>query len=196
MWQKQLKQIKKTLPVEQKNKPNSLAEKLVPEEPKDISFSEYCSSLKIEPIKQDTLINKTSNHSKVTYHSTSISSTEYDSFEFMNIDDAPKEFFRFGQRLLPKQLRSEKTQINRSIDVHNMTRAHAISLIGSLIENADAGITIKIVHGVGINSEYNQPVLMGTIRKFLMQSPRVLGFSYADNTNGGNGVTLVKLTTK
>lgn len=197
MWQKQLKQIKKSLPATTKlansNIDKGLAKETIVE--KDINFAKYCQDLQINQLKQDTANQNLLKPNKNKYvqqgHITN-NELEY-SFEFMDINDAPKEFYRFGQRLLPKQLREYKSKVDEIIDTHHMTRAHAINLIESILDSAPSGAVIKIIHGIGTHSEYNQPVLLGTIRKFLMLSSRVLAFSYGEIAQGGNGITLVKL---
>ena len=109
MWQKQLKQIKKSLPATTKlansNIDKGLAKETIVE--KDINFAKYCQDLQINQLKQDTANQNLLKPNKNKYvqqgHITN-NELEY-SFEFMDINDAPKEFYRFGQRLLPKQLR-------------------------------------------------------------------------------------------
>lgn len=111
----------------------------------------------------------------------------------MDSESTAREFFSHGQKNLPKELRSGKIFFNRTIDVHNLTRNHALDLIERLIASASSGDSLKIIHGVGLNSENNQPVLLGIIRKYLLLSPQILAYSYGSPEQGGNGVTLVKL---
>lgn len=60
------------------------------------------------------------------------------SFDFMMFDeqDSQKEFFKFGQRNLPKELRSVNFHWNAVLDLHNYTKAHAIDTLESFITNS------------------------------------------------------------
>lgn len=192
MWQKDLKKYKKTQPVQQTptitiNKPSE--SEIKPE----ISFSEYCQQLNITAIKHDTVELKnlpTAPRKEVGYTK---NNNNLAGFSFIDSEDTAREFYQHGQKNLPKELRSGKIFFNRTIDVHNLNRNHALDLIEHLLSNANGGDSLKIIHGVGLNSEHNQPILLGIIRKYLRLSPQILAYSYGSPEQGGNGVTLVKL---
>ncbi|HCY38868.1 MAG TPA: DNA mismatch repair protein MutS, partial [Neisseriales bacterium] len=103
------------------------------------------------------------------------------------------EYFRFGQRNLPKELRSGKYPIRAVLDLHNYTKAHALNILERFLENAQPSVCLKIIHGIGLNSANNEPVLLGTVRKYLEQHPQVLAYSYGAPQQGGMGITLVKI---
>lgn len=193
MWQKDLKKFKKTQPEQKKNalgannNPNQTA--AAPE----ISFSEYCQQLNIQAIKHDTVEPAKPVKSSHRLLVPTAPQNNFADFSFIDSDNTAREFFRHGQKNLPKELRSGKIFFNRTVDVHNLTRSHALDLIERLIASANSGDGIKIIHGIGLNSENNQPILMGIIRKYLLNSSRVLAYSYGSQEQGGNGVTLVKL---
>jgi DNA-nicking Smr family endonuclease len=194
MWQKRLKEIKKTLPKTTQAVKPSLHNKSTAIN-QEVDFVSYCQQLDIKPLKQDTKKPPTP-QDKLTRHKIKIPTERFEitgEFEFIDTDNSIKEFFRHGQRNLPKELRHEKTYFHKIIDLHYLTKAHSISLLEQLLENAQAGWSIKIIHGIGLNSECNQPILLGTIRKYLSSSPRVLAYSYGAPKQGGNGVTLVKI---
>lgn len=193
MWQKELKNIKKILP-ETTTKQNQETKPIKIDSKQDVNFSDYCQQLKIEPIKQDKIALTKPKESliKIDY-SAKIIQQEFADFDFIDAENSSREFFRHGQKNLPKELRSGKIRFNKVIDVHNMNKVHALNLLERLIDSAKSGECIKIIHGVGLNSEYNQPVLLGTIRKYLQNISDVLAFTYGNPEQGGNGVTIVKL---
>lgn len=186
MWQKQLKVLKKqaltqsepTIKIDNSSEP-------------DVNFEKYCANLSVQKIINDTVILdkiKTNPHSnKNTSQITNMG------IDFIDTGEIAKEFFRFGQKNLPRELRSGKLIINKTIDIHNMTREHSLDLIERLLSSTQNGAVIRIIHGVGLNSEFNKPVLMGTIRKYLQHSSQVLAYSYGSNEQGGNGVTIIKI---
>ena len=192
MWQKQLKQIKKHTPEPQKV--TIISPIKVENKVQEMSFSEYCKILNIQPIQQDRVIN----HVKAIspYQTDLVSSilTKHQTLELFDEHTATNEFFRFGQRNLPKELRLNKYKFTTVIDLHNYTKAHALDILAQFITSNPPSSCIKIIHGQGTNSEYNQPILLGAIRRYLSQLPNILAYSYGAPNQGGNGVTIVKLT--
>jgi DNA-nicking Smr family endonuclease len=190
MWQKKLKILKKQLPATPK------VAKETPKEPeiKPLSFGEYCQSLQITPLKTNIEIYqniKPSTKPRINLeHTVSTISQE---FEFFDEQDSLNEFFRHGQKNLPKELRSGKLTIRASLDLHSYSKAHALELLERFIDQQAPGTCIKIIHGQGTNSMYNQAILLGVVRKYLSHLPQVLAYSYGTPAQGGNGVTLVKI---
>lgn len=190
MWQKKLKTIKKQLPAT----PNVAKETPKASEVKPLSFGEYCQSLQITPLKTDIeicQITKPSTKPRINLEQT-LSTASHD-FEFFDEQDSVNEFFRHGQKNLPKELRSGKLTIRASLDLHSYSKAHALELLERFINQQSPGSCIKIIHGQGTNSAYNQAILLGVVRKYLSHMPQVLAYSYGTPAQGGNGVTLVKI---
>lgn len=80
-----------------------------------------------------------------------------------------------------------------SIDLHGMTRYEAIAKTDALLykyQNA-SDIKICIIHGAGIHSKENKPVLKKAINAYLRNSPFVRYFRLGKNNEGGSGVTIV-----
>lgn len=199
MWHKQLKDYQKK---QTKNQVHSSQIKVnsavvaqsTPTKNDEVNFCDYCKTQNITPLTQDTHpLQKSQGYNRPAVHYRQQASTE-EAFDFFNIEDAPKEFYRYGQKNLPKELRLNKYPICRTLDLHNLTKAHALQLVEQLLETAAPASCLKIIHGWGVNSAANQPILMGTIRKYLLNHSRVLAFSYGAINQGGNGVTVVKLT--
>lgn len=190
MWQKKLKTLKKQLLAT----PN--VAKLTPKAPdvKPLSFGEYCQSLQITPLKTDIEIyQSTKPNAKPRINLEHTASTTSHDFEFFDEQDSVNEFFRHGQKNLPKELRSGKLSIRASLDLHSYSKAHALELLERFIDQQAPGSCIKIIHGQGTNSAYNQAILLGVVRKYLSHMPQILAYSYGTPSQGGNGVTLVKL---
>lgn len=193
MWQKQLKQMKKQTIMISKV---PIKQKIEPAQP-EINFSQYCTQIQVEPLKHkaiaDTHIHKTQKSSTVKNYYLQ-NNNSLDDFMMFDEQDCQLEFFRFGQRNLPKELRLGKYRFNEVLDLHHYTKAHSIDILSSLITNSPKGACLRIIHGSGLNSEYNQPVLRNAVRKYLAQHPQVLAYSYGTPQQGGHGVTIVKLT--
>lgn len=192
MWHKQLKQMKKQT-VEPQKSPKMQA-KL--EQQPEINFSQYCQQIQVEPLKHKAIADINRNLPKnVTIKSyTSSGNTQFDDFMMFDEQDCLLEFFRFGQRNLPKELRLGKYRFYEVLDLHHYTKAHAIDILSTLINNSPKGATLRIIHGIGLNSEFNQPVLRNAVRKYLAQHPQILAYTYGTPQQGGHGVTIVKLT--
>lgn len=190
MWQKKLKTLKKQLPASTSPiKPPSKAPDVKP-----LSFGEYCQSLQITPLKTDIEIyQSTKPNAKPRINLEHTASTTSHDFEFFDEQDSVNEFFRHGQKNLPKELRSGKLSIRASLDLHSYSKAHALELLERFIDQQAPGSCIKIIHGQGTNSAYNQAILLGVVRKYLSHMPQILAYSYGTPAQGGNGVTLVKL---
>lgn len=190
MWQKKLKTIKKQLPAT----PSVAKETPKAPEAKPLSFGEYCQSLQITPLKTDIEIHQnTRPTAKPRINLEQALSTASHDFEFFDEQDSVNEFFRHGQKNLPKELRSGKLTIRASLDLHSYSKAHALELLERFIEQQAPGACIKIIHGQGTNSAYNQAILLGVVRKYLSHMPQVLAYSYGAPAQGGNGITLVKI---
>lgn len=188
MWQKQLKRLRKEAPesnkVTGKNSPESM-------EMADIKFSDYCENQGVQPIKQDTVILKTPpEQNKI--HVPKLNEKIQD-FAFINEDHAATEFFRFGQRNLPKEMRQGKYKISSTLDLHGYTKAHAIMLLENFLKVNQGGSCLKIIHGQGMNSKFNQPVLKNTVRNYLERLTNIIAYTHGAPNQGGDGVTLVKL---
>lgn len=194
MWQKQLKKLRKTLPTTLETKP-ILTPNTKNNTEQVVNFADYCANLNVVPLNQDTIvIHKRSPQPFKNTLNIATRQEDFANFDFIDAENSPREFFRHGQKNLPRELRSGRIRFQQTLDVHHMTRSHALSLLENMIENSPAGSVLKIIHGIGLNSNYNQPVLLGIIRKYLTNHHQVLGFSYGSPEQGGNGITIIKLT--
>lgn len=184
------KQIRKEI------KPSKQPQALVKTNPaKEVShfdFTQLCLQSGIKKIKNDTVVLAVKAPVKTSKINSSTLSFGYD-FEYLDEENAKNEFFRFGQRLMPKELRAGKHIIVAKIDLHSYTKSAALDLLAKFINNNLNGGCIRVVHGKGLHSGASTPVLKNAVRKYLEYNERVLGFSYANENQGGDGATLVIL---
>jgi DNA-nicking Smr family endonuclease len=82
-----------------------------------------------------------------------------------------------------------------SIDLHGLTRYDAIAKLDSLLykyKNA-SDTKICIIHGAGIHSKENEPVLKKVVNQYLKNNPLVRYFRPGRSNEGGFGVTIAFL---
>jgi DNA-nicking Smr family endonuclease len=185
------------------------------------SFIEYCAQHEIIALSQDTIIKNygklfnpiqpknlnlapliASPSSKVTVLTQAFNppkqsclASAAEGLTFFNEEYEPaNEFYRYGQKRLPRELRSGKFPIYASLDLHQMNKAQALKCLEQLLDRAPKKSCLLIIHGKGTNSKHNTPVLRTMVRYFLCSKPSILGYSYGSPKQGANGVTLVKLS--
>ncbi len=107
-------------------------------------------------------------------------------------------FLRAGlqQRVLRK-LRRGQHHIEDHIDLHNLNQQEASKLIAEFIDFANNHRLhcVKIIHGKGLGSGKQKPVLTTLTRNILRRHPGVLAFTPASNSDGGSGAVWVLLKT-
>lgn len=196
MWQDKLKQIKKHTKLKQKSliENKQQAENLE----MDISFNNYCQKNNVIALNNDTVELKPLNNKTKIILDDAFNKRNSRGFDFFDELASDIVFFRNGQRNLPKELRNEKFKINAVLDLHNFNKAHAIELLEQFInKNLELKSScLKVIHGSGQNSKNNQPVLINIVRRYLQNIPQVVAYSYGGIKQGGNGVTIIKLSNK
>ncbi len=105
-------------------------------------------------------------------------------------------FLRDGYR--PKiltRLRKGAYSVADDIDLHHLSQPDAKSLILDFLDHATRqGFTcVKIIHGKGLRSKKEGPVLKRLTASVLSRHPRVLAFSSAPPKDGGTGAVYVLL---
>lgn len=80
-------------------------------------------------------------------------------------------------------------------DLHGMTGADALAGVGRFIENSrHAGHRcVCIIHGRGLHSEGNRPILKTRVRQYLRSHRSVLAYTDAPVSDGGSGAVYVLL---
>jgi DNA-nicking Smr family endonuclease len=80
-------------------------------------------------------------------------------------------------------------------DLHGMTGAEAVASVGRLIENSRhrGHRCVCIIHGRGLHSKGDTPVLKTRVREYLRSHRSVLAYTDAPMSDGGSGAVYVLL---
>ena len=80
-------------------------------------------------------------------------------------------------------------------DLHGMTAADALASVGRFIENSQHSghRCVCIVHGRGLHSKDNPPILKTRVREYLRSHRSVLAYADAPGSDGGAGAVYVLL---
>lgn len=198
MWQDKLKKLKKETNLIRKLAAKATIDDIASKPQIEIKFSDYCQQNKIAPLIQDTIephTRKPDGKPKPTLPEPQLSLGIGLGIDFFDEENSDLIFYRYGQRKLPQELRMNKYKIQATLELHNLNKAHAVDLLTRFIEqSSNTKKCVKIIHGQGTNSPYNQPVLLNMVRKLLKHMPQVIGYSYGAPEQGGNGVTIIKLS--
>ena len=112
-------------------------------------------------------------------------------------DEAPV-FARSGidQRSLRK-LRRGEIAVGGQLDLHGLTRDGARAALSQFLRVAgDRGWRcVRVVHGKGLGSTDQTPVLKTLVRRWLVQAAQVLAYAEAGAADGGSGAVLILLKT-
>lgn len=94
-----------------------------------------------------------------------------------------------------RKLRRGHWVIQDQIDLHGMRRDEAREMIVEFLRQAALrGIRcVRIVHGKGLGSINNEPVLKKLVHKWLVQRSDVIAFCQAKPADGGSGAVVVLL---
>jgi len=94
-----------------------------------------------------------------------------------------------------KQLKRGSLIIDERVDLHGLTQqeAHQLLLEFLVEQTSQRHRCILIVHGKGIGSLNNRPVLKNLVYNLLRNEPSVLAFSSAQQRDGGTGAVYVLL---
>ena len=80
-------------------------------------------------------------------------------------------------------------------DLHGLTGAEALASVGRFIENSRHAHhrCVCIIHGRGLHSDGNQPILKTRVREYLRTHRSVLAYADAPVSDGGSGAVYVLL---
>lgn len=111
-------------------------------------------------------------------------------------DVSDHDFVAHGvdRREVRKLTRGEYTVSGRR-DLHGMTAAEALASVKRFIENSRhrGHRCVCIVHGRGLHSQGNQPILKARVREHLRSHRSVLAYTDAPASDGGPGAVYVLL---
>lgn len=98
-------------------------------------------------------------------------------------------------RRVLQRLRSGAFSIEAEIDLHGLTAPEArIVLREFVVDSADRRIgCVRVIHGKGLRSGAQGPVLKGLVQSWLPQWDEVLAFAVAQSRDGGSGALYVLL---
>ncbi|EQD52796.1 Smr protein/MutS2 [mine drainage metagenome] len=114
-----------------------------------------------------------------------------------DLGDADSVSFRQTgvQKRVLEQLKRGQITIKAVLDLHGLTLDEALAQLGEFIDaKRHAEITsVLIVHGKGLRSGSQGPILRPAIQKWLTLRQDVLAFATARQCDGGSGATYVLL---
>lgn len=98
-------------------------------------------------------------------------------------------------RQILRKLRRGQWKIQAELDLHGMTRDQArYALTAFLDECGRYGVRcVCVIHGRGLSSKNQEPVLKSRVGSWLAQRDNVLAFCQANPEHGGSGAVLVLL---
>lgn len=106
------------------------------------------------------------------------------------------EYLKDGlsSRLL-RQLKRGQFSVRDELDLHHMTSPSAAASLRRFLHECrlDEHYCVRIVHGKGLRSGNDGPVLKGVVEHLLRQREDVLAFASAPAAQGGTGAVLVLL---
>ena len=111
-------------------------------------------------------------------------------------DDSDNDFVANGvDRREIRKLKKGDCIVRARLDLHGMTSAEALGIVPRFIENSrHAGHRcVCIIHGRGLHSKHNAPILKAVVRKYLRAHRSVLAYADAPVTDGGPGAAYVLL---
>lgn len=152
-----------------------------------------------KPVPSKLLINTSSSTTKPLRISISENNLEeFEELQTLQELDASisSVFIRPGlQHRVMKQLRRGKVALDDTLDLHGATAIQARRLLRDFIAVSSANNyrAVIIVHGKGLRSTNNTPVLKTRVNYWLRDHQNVLGFCPAAPQHGGSGALYVLL---
>ena len=94
-----------------------------------------------------------------------------------------------------RKLRRGVWALQKQLDLHGLRTDEAREALGQFLREAQikGWRCVRVVHGKGLGSPGRQPVLKDKVRRWLVQSDRVLAFVQARGDEGGAGALVVLL---
>lgn len=99
------------------------------------------------------------------------------------------------QKRVLRRLRRGQYSVGGELDLHHMSAEVARQALESfLAEAGEKALTcVKVIHGKGLRSKPDGPVLKRLVDHWLRRHPRVLAFASAKANDGGTGAVYVLL---
>lgn len=169
----------------------------------DIDFKLFMESMdNVKPIssdKRNTLSDKPKPKPTKKHFQTKVNQLDFPSEEINDKQSNDVLFYsREGVRHKTiKQLKRGALGIEDKIDLHGLNKQEATQLLLEFLDDSNESRPrcILIVHGKGMSSLSNHPVLKNLTFNLLKQHPNVLAFTSAQPRDGGSGAVYVLLKT-
>lgn len=94
-----------------------------------------------------------------------------------------------------RKLKEGKYIVRGRRDLHGMTSTEAVASVGWFLENSRyrGHRCVSIIHGRGLHSKNNRPILKTRVREYLRSHRSVLAYTDAPASDGGSGAVYVLL---
>ena len=125
-----------------------------------------------------------------------ISSPRHSPHRTEQADVSDQDFVAKGvDRREIRKLKNGEYIVRERRDLHGMTGAEAVASVGRFIENSRhrGHRCVCIIHGRGLHSTGNQPILKARVREYLRSHRSVLAYTDAPVSDGGSGAVYVLL---
>jgi DNA-nicking Smr family endonuclease len=112
------------------------------------------------------------------------------------VDESDNDFVAHGvDRREIRKLKKGEYIVRDTRDLHGMTGAEAVATAGRFIENSRhrGHRCVCIIHGRGVHSKGNQPILKTRVREYLRSHRSVVAYTDAPASDGGPGAVYVLL---
>jgi DNA-nicking Smr family endonuclease len=161
---------------------------------KPLSRAAHAQAPAILPAKQALLKNKTKSFEKIPPPRTHLPITTQpqrtvsgaDTLSFQHTGLQHKKF---------TQLKQGKLRIDATLDLHEHTRDEALIATDDFLtrcQNKRLRV-VCLIHGKGLYSSHDEPVLKNMLNQYLRSHPAVLAFHSARHNQGGTGALIVLL---
>ena len=111
-------------------------------------------------------------------------------------NDDPLTFQRPGlSQQAIRRLRRGHWVVKDELDLHGLNREQAREQLVAFLNECQQRDSrcVRIIHGKGLSSRNNEPVLKQLVKSWLMQREDVLAFVQAQPAEGGSGAVIVML---
>lgn len=99
------------------------------------------------------------------------------------------------QKRVLRRLRRGQYSVGDELDLHSMNAEAARRALGNFLSEARGRMLscVKVIHGKGLRSRHEGPVLKRLVNHWLRRNPSVLAFASARANDGGTGAVYVLL---
>ena len=152
----------------------------------DEGFAQYCEKHDVRPLKSKLKIFNNNNSRQPVV---AVSTVENIHLNIATDIIAPINYCDNGQNVLLRQLASSSCSVDIVLDFHGCTVNDALSKLQYNINGHPFRIIMQLIHGKGLNSKGNKPILKNAIHNYLLRQSRLLAYTIAHEKLGGSGVT-------